>query len=322
MKRFFAPASLLLALGIMSGATAAANSDYPNRTVNVVVPFPAGSGTDSSARLVLSDLAEELDQTFVVSNKPGAGGTIGAMEVVRANPDGYTLFYSSNSPAAANVALYKELPYDPATDLAPIAGVGASALVLMVPTDHPAQNLEEFIEWAKNQPEAITAGYGSSSTQISIGVLGKMADIDVMPVPYKGVPHAINDTLAGIVDFTFVDIGNALAQANGGNLRGLGLTSAKASGLAPHWPPLSETLPGFDVAAWLALFGPADLPDNVVETLNSALEDILATDSVRERLAAVGLQPMYLSADDLGEYVESEIIHWQQMAEDANIEPM
>ncbi|MCK9511231.1 MAG: tripartite tricarboxylate transporter substrate binding protein [Pigmentiphaga sp.] len=319
MRRQFLTA-LALSLGLAAGLPAQA-AEYPNKPIDMVVPFPAGTGTDMGARLLAHHLQTALGQTVVVNNRPGAGGAIGAMEVVRAAPDGYTLLFASNSPAAANVALFKSIPYDPATDLTPIAGVAESALVLMVPAEHPAQNLEEFLEYVAQRPGKVSAGYGSASSQVSIELLNKMAGLDVLAVPYKGITNALNDTIGGIVDFTFVDMGNAMAQADGGKLRALGVTSPKVSTLRPEWAPLSERFPGFDVSAWLAIFGPAGMPADVVAKLGENIGDIIQTPELRERLAFSGLQPMVMSAQELGEFVQTEIAHWQQMVRDANIEP-
>ncbi|MGE4337775.1 MAG: Bug family tripartite tricarboxylate transporter substrate binding protein, partial [Pigmentiphaga sp.] len=235
MRRKFLTA-LALSLGLAAGLPAQA-AEYPNKPIDMVVPFPAGTGTDMGARLLAHHLQTALGQTVVINNRPGAGGAIGAMEVVRAAPDGYTLLFASNSPAAANVALFRSIPYDPATDLTPIAGVAESALVLMVPAEHPAQNLEEFLEYVAQRPGQVSAGYGSASSQVSIELLNKMANLDVLAVPYKGITNALNDTIGGTVDFTFVDMGNAMAQADGGKLRALGVTSPKVSTLRPEWAP-------------------------------------------------------------------------------------
>ena len=202
---------------------------YPQRPVRLVVPFPAGTGTDLTARLMAQQLQAALGQPFVVDNKPGAGGSIGAMEVVRAAPDGHTLLFSSNSAAASNVALLKSMPYDPARDLTLVSGIGESALVLMVRTDHPARTLDDFLDMARKQPGKLNGGYGSSSSQMSIALLNKLARLDTLLVPYKGIPLAVNDVIAGTLDFTFVDINNALAQAKGGKLRALGVTRIRSS---------------------------------------------------------------------------------------------
>jgi tripartite-type tricarboxylate transporter receptor subunit TctC len=318
MKRQFLKATLF-ALGLFSMASLQAQG-YPDKPVRLIVPFPAGSGTDIGARLLSQQLQTSLGQAFVVDNKPGAGGSIGAMEVVRAPANGHTLLFASNSAAASNVALLKTMPYDPQKDLTPIAGFGKSMLALMVRADHPARNLAEFIAYLRERPGKVSAGYGSASTQASIALLNKLAKVDVLPVPYKGVPLAVTDTLAGVVDFAFVDLGNALPQAKSGKMRALGVTSAERAQSQPDWPAIAETLPGFDITAWLAVFGPAQMPRQTVDTLNAAITAALKNPQMQEKLAATGMEPMPMGPDRLQAFVASEVRKWVQLAKDANIE--
>ena len=326
MKRHFLR-TLVLALGLGSVGSllglgaAQAQQASPDKPIRMIVPFPAGTSTDIGARMLAQQLHAVLGQPLLVDNKPGAGGSIGAMEVVRAAPDGTTLLFASNSAAASNVALLKAMPYDPAKDLTPIAGVGLSQLVLMVRADHPAKNLQEFLAYLAQRPGKVSAGYGSASSQIGIAVLNKLARLDVLAVPYKGIPLAVTDTIGGVVDFTFVDMGNALAQAKGGKLRALGVTSAKPSVLMPEWPALGERLPGFDVNAWLAVFGPPGLPRETADKLGAAIGNILAKPEVREKLATMGMQPMPMSPEQLRRFVPAEIAKWKQLAQEANIQP-
>lgn len=309
---------LALGLGTLAAAQAQSGADKP---VRLVVPFPAGSGTDIGARMLAQQLQAALGQTYTVDNKPGAGGSIGAMDVVRAAPDGNTLLFASNSPAASNVALLKSMPYDPQKDLTPIAGFGESMIVLMVRADHPAKNLNEFIAYLRERPGKVSAGYGSASSQAAIALLNKLAKVDVLSVPYKGVPLAVTDTIGGVVDFTFVDLGNALSQAKGGKLRALGVSSTKRAQIAPDWPALAETLPGFDITAWLAVFGPPQLPRQAVDKLHAAITASLKDPQMREKLAATGMQPMPMTPDQLKAFVSSEVRKWVQLAKDANIQP-
>ncbi len=243
------------------------------------------------------------------------------MDGVRAAPDGNTLLFASNSPAASNVALLKTMPYDPQKDLTPIAGFGDSMIVLMVRTDHPAKNVNEFIAYLRERPGKVSAGYGSASSQAAIAMLNKLAKVDVLSVPYKGVPLAVTDTIGGVVDFTFVDLGNALAQAKGGKMRALGVSSAKRAQIVPDWPALAETLPGFDITAWLAVFGPPQLPRQTVDKLHAAITASLKDPQMREKLAATGMQPMPMTPDQLKAFVSSEVRKWVQLAKDANIQP-
>ena len=319
LRHFVTIAAVVGACVALAGAPCA--QTYPNRPVKLVVPFPAGTGTDLTARLMAQYLQIALGQTFVVENKPGAGGSIGAMEVVRAAPDGYTLLFASNSAAASNVALLKSIPYDPARDLTLIAGVGEGALVLMVRADHPARSLDEFIEFARQRPSKLNGGYGSSSSQISIAMLNKLAGIDTVLVPYKGIPLAITDVIGGSIDFTFVDTNNAIAQAKGGKLRALAVTSPKRSSVTPDWPTLSERVPAINVTAWFALLGPARLPVEIVDRLNVTMNQLLGQSEVRSKLAASGIEPFVLERQRLAGFIPAEVAKWVRMAKDANIEP-
>lgn len=312
----------LIALGLaFAGSAPAFAQVYPARPVRMVVPFPAGSATDLAARVMAQQLQTALGQSFVVDNKPGAGGSIAATEVIRAAADGYTLLFSSNSAVASNVALLKNIPYDPLKDFTPIAGIGENMLVLMVKTDHPAKNLTEFVAHVKQRPGKVTAGYGSSSSQVSIAVLNKLGKLDVLPVPYRGIPLAVTDLLGGTVDFTFVDLGNAMAQSKGGKLRALGITAPTRSPLAADWPALAEAMPGFDITAWFAIVGPAGIPKDVVDKLNYAVGQALKSPEAREKLAGIGIQPMPLAPEQLKAFMGTEVSKWIRLVKDANIQP-
>lgn len=309
-----------LALSLAHPGLASAQN-FPQRPVRLVVPFPAGTGTDIVARLMAQQLQSVLGQAFIVDNKPGAGGSIGAMEVVRAAPDGHTLLFSSNSAAASNMALLKSIPYDPARDLTLVAGIGEGGLVLMVRSDHSARNLDEFIDMARRQPGKLNGGYGSSSSQISIAMLNKLARLDTLLVPYKGIPLAINDVIAGTLDFTFVDTNNALAQVKGGKLKALAVTSPKRSSITPDWPALSERLPGYDITAWFAMLGPARMPPELQGLLNATVNRLLAEPELIARLTAAGIQPLVLDRAQLSTFIPSEVTKWIRLARDANIQP-
>ena len=313
--------AVALALGLAFAAGPALAQSYPGHTVRLVVPFPPGSATDLAARLVGQQLGAALGQPFVVDNKPGAGGSIAAMEVIRAAPDGYTLLFSSNSAISSNVALLKKIPYDPNKDFSAVAGIGETMLALMVKPGFAARSVPEFVAYLKQRPGKVTAGYGSSSSQVSIALLNKLAGVDTLSVPYKGIPLAVNDVLGGTLDFTFVDIGNAMAQAKGGALRAIGVTSLKRNALVPEWPALSEALPGFDITAWFAIVGPAGLPKDVVDKLNAATTQALKQPELKDRLTNIGLSPMPMSPPELKTFIGTEIVKWTQIVKDANIQP-
>jgi tripartite-type tricarboxylate transporter receptor subunit TctC len=312
---------LLFALSVNIFATAAFAQSFPQKQIKMIVPFPPGSATDMAARIMGKEISSTLGQPVVIDNKPGASGSIAAMEVIRSNPDGYTLLFSSNSAISSNVALLKKIPYDPTKDFTPIAGVGENMLVLITKSSNPAKNLQELIANAKQSPGKMSAGYGSSSSQVSIALLNKLGGIDVLSVPYKGIPLAINDVMGGALDFTFADIGNALAQAKGGTMKSLGVTAPKRTPLAPEWPAIAETLPGFDVTAWFAIVGPAGIPKDVVNKLSAVTMSALKKPDIKEKLAVIGLSPMPLGPDQLQAFIATEITKWTRLVKEANIQP-
>jgi len=308
---------LLLALAI----PVAHSQTYPSRPVKLIVPFPAGSATDHVARLTGSELQAALGQPFVVENKPGAQGGIAAAEVARAAPDGLTLMVTTNTPQAANVSLFKKLNYDPVKDFAPIARLGTTSFMLMVRPDFPAKDLKEFLGHVRKQPGKLSAGYGSAGSQVSLAMLKSLGNLDVVEVPYKGIPQAITDTMGGSLAFTFVDLGNALAQAKGGKLRGLAVTSAKRTPLAQDMPALAEELKGYELIAWFGLVAPAKTPNEIVQKLYDATAKGLAKSDVKEKFAGIGTDVAPLDPEQFGKFIQSEIAHWAKLVKLAGIQP-
>jgi tripartite-type tricarboxylate transporter receptor subunit TctC len=294
---------------------------YPSRPVKLVVPFPAGSATDQIARVIGHELQSALGQPFVVENKAGAQGGIAAAEVAKAAPDGYTLMVTTNTPQAANVSLFKKLSYDPVKDFAPIARLGTISFMLMVRADFPAKNLKEFLAYARANPGKLSAGYGSAGSQVSQAMLRQMGKIDFVDVPYKGLPQAITDVLGGTLHFTFADLANGLAQQKGGKLRGLAVTSAKRSSLAPDVPAIAEELPGYELIAWFALVAPAGTPTAIVNQLHGRVVGALAKPEVASRFAILGTDVAPMNPRELGAFIQSEIAKWARMVKAAGIEP-
>jgi tripartite-type tricarboxylate transporter receptor subunit TctC len=312
---------LAAALAALLGSSQPAAAAYPDHPIRVLVPFPAGSATDQLARLVGSEMQKKLGQPMVIENKPGAQGIIAVGTVTESAPDGYTLMISANTAIAANVSLFKKLPYDPRKDFTPVAGLGANLLVLMVRKDFPADNARELIEYVKQRPGKLSGGYGSSSSQVSLAMLKSMGGLDVLAVPYKGIPDAVTAVLGGSNDLTFVDAANALAQAKGGRLKAIAVTSRDESPLTPGWPPLSKDLPGFDITAWFALVGPAHLPAQVVEKLTQAAHDVLTSPDLSARMLQVGIAPNYQGPAELTRFIDTEIDKWAALVKQAGIEP-
>ena len=294
---------------------------YPSKPVKLIVPFPAGSATDQVARVVGAELQQALGQPFIVENKAGAQGAIAASEVAKAAADGYTLMLTTNTPQAANVSLFKKLNYDPVKDFTPITRYGTTSFMLMVRPDFPAKDLKSFIAHARSRPGKLSGGYGSSGSQVSLAMLKQLGKLDIVEVPYKGIPQTVTDTMGGSLQLTFVDMANALAQAKGGKLRGLAVTNGKRSSLAPDLPAIAEELPGYEIIAWFALVAPAKLPEAIVQRLHQVNMKALAKPEVKDRFATVGTDVAPLGPAELGSFIQSEVAHWAKLVKLAGIEP-
>ena len=315
MNRWAVTATLVL----LSGSLFA--QPYPTRPVKLIVPFPAGSATDQVARITGSELQAALGQPFIIENKAGAQGAIAAVEVAKSAPDGYTLMVTTNTPHAANPSLFKKLNYDPVKDFSAITRLGTTSFMLMVRPDFAAKDLKQFIAQVRSQPGKLSAGYGSAGSQISLAMLKSLGKLDVVEVPYKGIPQAITDTMGGSLAFTFVDLGNALAQSKGGKLRGLAVTAAKRTPLAPQLPAIAEELPGYEVIAWFGLVAPAKLPQPIVERLNDATTKALAKPEVKEKFGTIGTDVAPLNPAEFSAFIEREVAAWAKLVKLAGIQP-
>jgi tripartite-type tricarboxylate transporter receptor subunit TctC len=306
-------------LGLAAPQAVAAADDYPKRQIRIIVPFPAGAGPDQVARLLGQHLQQAFGQTVVIENRAGALGSIGAQEVARAAPDGYTLLMGTNTTQASNVAMLKNLPYDPAKDFAPIIRTTTTAMVLLVKPDFPAKNLAQFMEYARSHSN-LTAGYGSGASQISIGQLQSRGGMSVIAASYRGVPQAVTDVMGGAIDLAFADFSIAIPQMKGGTLRGIGVTSPKRNELIPDLPPLAEAMPGFEATIWYGLLAPAGTPEPVVNKLYSESERFLTTPATRQKLAAVGVIVAPMRPEEFGAFIRSEIVRWTADSKAAGIE--
>ena len=316
--------SIVLAGFVLSGVAALhaafAAGDYPQRQIKIIVPFPAGAGPDQVARMLGQHLQEAFGQTVVIENRAGALGSIGAQEVARASPDGYTLLMGTNTTQAASVAMLKNLAYDPAKDFAPIIRTTTTAMVLVVKPDFPAKNLGEFMDYARAHPN-MTAGYGSGASQISIGQLQSRGGLSVIAASYRGVPQAVTDVMGGAINLAFADFSLAIPQMKGGTLRGIGVTSPTRNELTPDLPPLAEAMPGFEATIWYGLLAPAGTPAPIIDKLYTESEKFLTLSSTREKLASVGVVVSPMRPDEFGAFIRSEIMRWTAEAKAAGIEP-
>lgn len=294
---------------------------HQGRPIRLIVTLAPGSAIDIAARIIAPHVSAALGQTVIVENRVGADGAIGMTEMLRAPPDGTTLFFGSQAPLAINVALVKNLPYDPRRDIAPIAGAFTATQVLVVKSSFPARTLPEFIEVARQRRDRISIGHATTLVQIQIATLARMAGIELLPVPYRGTPATITDVLGGSLDATILDPANALANVNSGQMRALGITSPQRSPLAPDWPAIAETLPGFDFTAWTAIVGPRALPRDSIARLSAAFAAALQVKEVADRMNQIGFVPWPIDPDSLAAYVEAETVRWLRIAQDNNLQP-
>jgi tripartite-type tricarboxylate transporter receptor subunit TctC len=291
------------------GATLAHGQGFPNKPVKIVVPFTAGSATDILARTVGQKLGELWGQPVVIDNRPGAGGTIGAAIVAKSPPDGYTLLVHSAA-QAVNASIYPSLPYDTTKDFVEVATLGGQPNVLVVAPATGYKNVADLIAAAKKSPGALnfgSAGAGSG-THVNGEKFKLAAGIDVVHIPYKGTPEALTDTMAGRVTYFFSPISAALPNVREGKLVALGVSTSKRSSALPNVPTIAEGgLPGFDYNLWIGMFAPAGTPADVVDKINADVTRALQSQEVRERLAALGAEPMVMTPAEFRKFMRDEM---------------
>ena len=318
----------LLAAGAAAGAaallpaSARAQADYPSRVIRLIVPFAPGASNDIIGRVMAQKLGELLGKTVIVENKSGAGGTLGADYVVKSTPDGYTLLFASIS-ITTNAAMRKSLPYDPVKDLQPIGEVGAGPLAVVVANNVKANTLQEFIDLARAKPKSIN--YGSAGVgginHLGTELFAQAAKIELTHIPYKGMGPAFNDLMAGTLQMGLPTIASVAQHFSAKTMRGLAVTGAERSQLAPELPTVSEAgVPGFKLESWWGLLGPAGLPAPILKRLNEALNTALMSPDVKEALRREAATPRPGTAEDFGKLIASELTRWKQVVADAHIE--
>ena len=313
---------LLVAIGLTLAATGANAQPYPSKPITIVVPFAAGSGTDSIARIIGQYLQNALGQSVVIENKVGASGVLAATYVARAAPDGYTLLMATNSTHSANPHLFKSLAYDPVKDFAPVARAGSYVFMLVVNPDVPAKTLPELVAHAKANPGKLTYASGNTTGIVAGETLKSKAGIDVLHIPYKSTPPALNDVLGGRVSMMFIDLAPGLEHVRAGTLRPLAVTTRERSALLPDLPSLAEAgIPGYDVTSYAALFAPAGTPKEIVDKLNAEIQKIIANPDAKARIAITGFDAFSGPPETLATFVQSELANWGKLIKDAGIEP-
>ena len=304
-------------------APPAAAQTWPGKPVKIVTAFAAGSASDIVARLLAQELQAEYGQAFVVDNKPGASGIIAGEFVAKSAPDGYTLFLTTNTVNSANPHLFKKLPYDPIKDFTPIARICNFLFVLGVAADNPAKSVAELIAQAKANPGKFNYAYGSSTSQIAGAALSNLAGMGAQAVPYKSSPQAMTALVGGEVSFLFMDLASSQALLKAGRLRALAVTTEAPSKLAPDLPSVasSANLPGFDLAAWVGIVGPAALPTDITNRLSASLNRIVMRKEIADRLTGMGADVSPGSAAELQAYMGVQLAAWRDKIKAAGIQP-
>jgi tripartite-type tricarboxylate transporter receptor subunit TctC len=300
------------ALVVLAGLPARADS-YPGQTIRLIVPYPAGGTTDLLGRMVADQLQRGLGGAVIVENKPGAGTTIGAEQVARAAPDGYTLLLATSTTLAINKTLYRNLPYDPVKDFTPIALLAGVPFALIINPMIPAKTLSEFIAYAKSRPGLAYGSAGNGSPQhLGAEMLKTAAGIEVNHVAYRGSVPAMLDVIAGHISFMVMDLQPALPQIKEGKIRVLGVTTATRIDAAPEIPTLAEGgLRGFELVAWQGVVGPAALPRSIVDQLAAQIRKLLDNPATRDKFTLLALQSLPDSTpDSFAAYVRTEVDRW------------
>lgn len=307
-------ASTLL-LACLPLAAAAQAGSFPDKPIRIVVPFPPGGATDAAARLVAVKMGEHWGQPVVVDNRAGAGGNVGSDLVAKAAPDGYTLVMGVTGSHAINTSLYSRMPYDPVADFIAISQVAVVPNVLVVHPSVPAKNLAELVALAKKEPGKLNYASLGNGTAAHLGMemLKSEAGVDIAHVPYKGSAPAVSDLLAGQVQMMVDGLPSALPHVKAGKLRAIALTSLRRAPSLPDLPTIAETYPGFYADAWSGLFAPKGTPQPVVDKLSAEVERILKLPEVREKLTALGAEPVGSTQAEFTAHVKREIEKWAKV---------
>jgi tripartite-type tricarboxylate transporter receptor subunit TctC len=314
-----AAASALIFAGLVSAASAQA--PYPNRPITLVLPFAAGSGTDTTTRIISQHLGLALGVGTIIDNKPGANGMIAATYVARAAPDGYTLFVTTNTTHSANPFLLKNMPYDPVKDFTPIARTGDLPFMLVVNNDLPAKNVAELIAYGKANPGKLTYASGSSSGIVSGATFAHNTGVDMLHVPYKSSPPALNDVIGGRISMIFIDVLTGLPHVKGNALRALAVTTKERSPLVPELPSMQEAgVPDFDISSWQGYFAPAGTPKEIVTRLNAEIRKIVEKPEIKAQLATLGMDAFSGTPEQLGTFVGEQLVLWEKLIKNAGIE--
>jgi tripartite-type tricarboxylate transporter receptor subunit TctC len=296
-------------------AGAAAAQDYPSRTVRMIVPFSPGGGTDLIARVLAQKLTQSLGSSFIVENRPGAGGTVGTAIVAKSPPDGYTLIVVSSS-HGINPSVYKSLPYDTQRDLAPVSLLMSGPALLVTHPSVPAKSVKELIALARARPGALTFGSAGIGTPPHLGaeLFKILAKVDMTHVPYKGNASAFIDLMAGEISLMFPNIVSGLPHVRQGKMRGMAVSSGQRSAIAPEIPTVAESgLPGYEMGSWFGLVAPAGTPAPVIVKLQQETAKALRLPDIKDKLTAQGVEAIGSTPEEFRKFLQAEITRWEKV---------
>ncbi|WP_159911132.1 tripartite tricarboxylate transporter substrate binding protein [Pantoea sp. 18069] len=310
----------LLALALLSCSGVFAQS-FPSRPITIVVGSTAGSATDGLARAVAAEVGKETGQSVIVDNRAGAFGGIAAQHVARSQPDGYTVFMTTNTTQSANPHLLKKLPYDPLKDFAPVALLAKGPLLLVVNPKLGVNSIAELVALAKRQPGKLNYGSGSSSAQVATELFQQMTGTKFNYVPYRANPPAVMDLIAGQTDLMIVDLATTVPQVKAGKLKALGISSPGRLSLMPGVPAISESLPGYEFGYWNALYAPAGTPAPVVQKLNALMRNAMQTATVSGVAQQSGMETALSTPEEMDRFQIAEYERWGRIIKAAGIQP-
>jgi tripartite-type tricarboxylate transporter receptor subunit TctC len=312
----------LLSTALLAAAGGTQAQSWPERPLRIVVPFGAGSGADIVARTYGEALAAALGQPVVIDNKPGASGAIGAELVARAPADGYTLLLATQSTHASNPGMFKKLSYDPVRNFDPVGLIGSFPLIIVSHPSVGANSVQDLVAYARANPGKMTFAYGTGSAQIPAELFRKIAGTDVLLVPYKSNPLALNAVVSGETQAMAIDPGPGLPLINAGRVRGHAVTTAVRSSVVPNLPTMAEAgFPAFELYAWNSIMAPAGTPAPVIERLNRELRTIAANPDFRQKLRNIGIDAQSSTPAELRRFVETELAKWTGHIKAAGIVP-
>jgi tripartite-type tricarboxylate transporter receptor subunit TctC len=315
-------AAIAAAVGSFGSPRVGAQEKWPSRPVTLVVPVGAGTITDVAGRLIADHLKDALGQPFVVENRPGAGATLGARHVARAQPDGYTLLVGGNTTHSAVPSLFKTAPYDPIADFTPIARIGLLGQFLSTNPQQPFKTVQEMAAFAKANPGKLSYGHGNASGQIVGETLKAKLGLNIVRVPYSSNPTALKDLLGNSIQVMAIDYLNGVPLVESGSIVSLAVFTMARYSKLPATPTLDETvIRGFELVPWLGLFGPPDMPRLIVEQLSNALGKIVTNEAFVKSLEKLGPEPFYLPSEPFAAFVKADVPIWTEHARIAGIEP-